>query len=322
MGIVLTVMAALLFGIAQYLNGRAARHIGALHVACWTQLGLIGVAWMLVMAQPLSHPWSSATVAWGITAGVGGAAGSICLYAALRRSTFTMAVGASTVTSTVTPAIVAIVALGEELSAVRIGLVLLSIITVWLLVQGPSTLQSAPPQASPQATAPRATPPAASSESTGSTRDSSLYPDVGQPGRAGPLAITAGLGFAVELIAIAQMPSENFAQGLWIWGVVSWGGLLGVLLMHSQANIWPRGAVGGVVVLAGVLTGSAMTLFHASAALIGLATTSALVAIYPAVPILLAVLLLGERPGLRACIGLSCAGLVVLLGGFSTVVHT
>lgn len=71
---------------------------------------------------------------WGPLAALGGVAGSLCLYAALSRATFTVAVGASTVTTTVTPALVAMALLGEEATPLRLVLVGLAVLTVWLLV--------------------------------------------------------------------------------------------------------------------------------------------------------------------------------------------
>ncbi|WP_258934846.1 hypothetical protein [Nesterenkonia pannonica] len=51
------------------------------------------------------------------------------------------------------------------------------------------------------------------------------------------------------------------------------------------------------MVLAGGFSAAGMLLFHLSSSAVGLATTSATVAVYPAVPILLAVVLLGSgRP--------------------------
>lgn len=76
------------------------------------------------------------------------------------------------------------------------------------------------------------------------------------------------------------------------------------------------------MVLAGGFSTAGMMLFHLSAGSVGLATTSAVVAVYPAVPILLAVMILRERPSPRGWAGLACAAVVVGLGALSTFIQS
>lgn len=305
--ILFSVCAALFFGAGHYMSGTVSRRVGPLTVACWTQFGVVAVAAALLLTPAGgtgASGWSLPALLWGTAAAVGGVAGSLALYAALSRATFTLAVGASTVTTTVTPAVVAMTLLGEEMTALRLALVGLAVLTVWLLVsqhrsRGVAVVTSPLPTVTPQSQAP--------GEETSRSR----------PG-AGRLALGAGLGYAAELVSISQIPGESFAQGLGAWAAVSFIILVALMLLHGARKVLPRGIPGALVILAGGFSATGMLLFHLSAASIGLATTSAIVAIYPAVPILLAVMILHERPSRRGWAGLACAAVVVGLGALST----
>lgn len=319
MGLVIILGAALLFGLAQFINGMASRRVPGLEVACWTQLGMTGVACVMVLQGTITHPWQLETTLWGVAAGLAGACGAWLLYSALGRASFSRAVGTSTVTTTVMPAMAAIALWGEPVTLLRVCLLGCAVTTVWLLTSGMPRPRSGPARmGAPEVhSAPvdghltvKTTPPPGN-QGTGPTR------------RPGPLtlAFLAGLGFAVELMAAARLPPENFAQGLWTWSLTGWM-LLTVLVLRRRgdgviAGVLPRGGPGLAAVAAGALTGSAMWLFHLGTGLIGLTTASAVVAVYPAVPIVLAVLLLGERPGRRAVWGLGGVAGVVVLAGLS-----
>lgn len=320
--ILFAVLAAALFGAGHYMSGTVSRRRGPVAVAYWTQFGVVAVALTLLLAEPVSH-WDVAALVWGTLAALGGVAGSLCLYAALSRATFTVAVGASTVTTTVTPALVAMALLGEEATPLRLVLVGLAVLTVWLLVsqrrsRGVAVVTSPLPVVTPQDAASSASGPAAQTGAGDRTG----------PG-AGLLALAAGLGYAVELVGVAQIRREGFTQGLSAWAVVSLLVMLLVFIVRSGGSLWsrasrlvPRGGDGGLVVLAGGFSAAGMMLFHLSAGSVGLATTSAVVAVYPAVPILLAVMILRERPSPRGWAGLACAAVVVGLGALSTFIQS
>jgi|GEM_PF-4958413 len=327
--ILCAVLAAAMFGAGHYMSGTASRRQGPVAVAYWTQFGVVAVALTLLLARPVEG-WDPAALLWGGGAALGGVVGSLCLYAALSRATFTLAVGASTVTTTVTPALVAMALLGEQVTSLRLALVGLSMLTVWLLVsqkrqEGVAVVTSPLPvvtgstpvvheqDAGASDSAPR---PLWSQKKSGASLGAALLP------------LAAGLGYAVELVSVAQIPGESFTQGLSAWAVVSLVVMLLVFLLRRDGSgaarlprLVPRGGAGALVVLAGGFSAAGMMLFHLSAAGIGLATTSAVVAVYPAVPILLAVLILRERPSPRGWAGLLCASVVVGLGALSTVLQ-
>ena len=343
MEILCAVLAAAMFGAGHYMSGTASRRRGPVAVAYWTQFGVVAVALTLLLAQP-PEGWDTAALLWGGAAAVGGVVGSLCLYAALSRATFTLAVGTSTVTTTVTPALVALIFLGEQASPLRLALVALSMLTVWLLVsqkrrEGVAVVTSP----LPVITGPIAVVDGegqSESDSASRTRGGgdaheaghSTTPRVQPASRSGwsaaALPLAAGLGYAVELVGVAQIPQDSFTQGLAAWAVVSLAVMLAVFMIRGggtaiarRSRLVPRGRDGALVVLAGGFSGAGMLLFHLSAAGIGLATTSAVVAVYPAVPILLAVAILRERPSMRGWTGLGCAAVVVGLGALSTVLQ-
>ncbi|NLS10861.1 EamA family transporter [Nesterenkonia sp. MY13] len=320
MTILCAVLAAAMFGAGHYMSGTVSRRVGPATVAYWTQFGVVAVAAVLLLARPLPEQWSIPALAWGTVAAIGGVAGSLFLYKALSKATFTLAVGASTVTTTVTPAIVALLFLGEQITVLRIVLILLAVLTVWLLVsqrrsKGVAVVTSPLPVITSQM-------PVVSAEDDADSPAPEPVEHTGpsSPG-AGLLALGAGLGYATELVGVAQIPQEDFAQGLLAWAVVSFLVMLVMILLRrgpQAPRLLPQGGAGALVILAGGFSAFGMLLFHISAAGVGLATTSAIVAVYPAVPILLAVLILRERPSPRGWAGLACAGLVVALGAYGT----
>lgn len=340
--ILCAVLAAAMFGAGHYMSGTASRRRGPVAVAYWTQFGVVAVALTLLLARPSDgwgsgwslESWDHEALLWGTASALGGVVGSLCLYAALYRATFTLAVGASTVTTTVTPALVAMVLLGEQASALRVGLVALSMLTVWLLVsqnrsEGVAVVTSPLPVVTGPIPAVDGDSQSGSAGGGGSRgADHSPTPPA-QSSRSGlgaaVLPLAAGLGYAVELVGVAQIPGESFTEGLAAWAVVSMLVMLVVFMIRSGGTlvsrlrrVVPRGGDGALVVLAGGFSAGGMMLFHISAGGIGLATTSAVVAVYPAVPILLAVLILRERPSPRGWAGLACAAVVVGLGALST----
>ncbi len=325
--ILFAVLAALMFGTGFYMSGTVSRRLGPVTVAYWTQYGVVAVALALLLGQPVVR-WSPEALIWGTVGALGGVAGSLCLYAALSRATFTLAVGASTVTTTVTPALVAMALLGEAVTIMRLVLVGLAVLTVWLLVsqkrsKGVAVVTSPLPVVSPQE--------GGNTEEEEIARSSSQA-EAELPGRSGPgaglLSLAAGLGYAIELVGIAQVPRESFTQGLSAWAVVSLLVMLVVFMVRGGRDVrgrmrrlLPSGSGGALVILAGGFSATGMLLFNISSGSIGLATTSAIVAVYPAVPILLAVAILRERPSRRGWAGLACAALVVGLGALSTVIQ-
>lgn len=343
--ILCAVLAAAMFGAGHYLSGTASRRRGPVAVAYWTQFGVVAVALTLLLVQP-AEGWDLTALLWGGVAALGGVVGSLCLYAALSRATFTLAVGASTVTTTVTPALVALIFLGEQASPLRLALVGLSMLTVWLLVsqkrrEGVAVVTSPLPVITGPISVVDGD---GQGDSGGAGHAQGGAPSGSQSGGQGPtpgarsssrsglgaaaLPLAAGLGYAVELVGVAQIPQQSFTQGLAAWAVVSLAVMLAVFMVRGggtsaarRSRLVPRGRDGALVVLAGGFSGAGMMLFHLSAAGIGLATTSAVVAVYPAVPILLAVAILRERPSPRGWAGLACAALVVALGALSTVLQ-
>lgn len=343
--ILCAVLAAAMFGAGHYMSGTASRRRGPVAVAYWTQFGVVAVALTLLLAQP-TEGWNLMALLWGGAAALGGVVGSLCLYAALSRATFTLAVGASTVTTTVTPALVALIFLGEQASPLRLALVGLSMLTVWLLVsqkrgEGVAVVTSPLPVITGPISVVDGD---GQADSGGAGHAQGGAPSGSQSGGQGPtpgarsssrsglgaaaLPLAAGLGYAVELVGVAQIPQQSFTQGLAAWAVVSLAVMLAVFMVRGggttaarRSRLVPRGRDGALVVLAGGFSGAGMLLFHLSAAGIGLATTSAVVAVYPAVPILLAVAILRERPSPRGWAGLACAALVVALGALSTVLQ-
>ncbi|NGN68890.1 DMT family transporter [Streptomyces sp. A7024] len=125
-------------------------------------------------------------------------------------------------------------------------------------------------------------------------------------------ALLAGVGFAVHFLALARLPES---AGLWP---------IAVSRAVSIAVLAPPAAAAGVplrlpaldtviAATAGVLGTAATTLYWLSASLQPATVAVVLAALYPAVPVLLALAFLGERCSGRQALGLAGAGGAVAL---------
>lgn len=321
MNIAWAFLAAVMFGAGHYLSGTVSRRVGPAAVTLWTQYGVVAVAAVMLVVQPLPQNWNVPALTWGTVAAAGGVVGSLCLYAALSRATFAVAVGASTATATVTPALVAMLFLGEQATILRLILVVLAVLTVWLLVaqkrRGEVSVLTSP---LPVVTAsmPVVDPDTAHRHADAPSQDDA-GPSIPATPRRGSslLALAAGLGYATELVGVAHIPQEDFGQGLLAWAVASMVLMFLVVGIRRGPRLLPHGLDGTLVLIAGGLSACGMLFFHFSVVGVGLATTSAIVAVYPAVPILLAVMLVGERPSVRGWCGLGCAAAVVSIGALA-----
>lgn len=300
-GTVLAVLAALLFGTAQFLNARLAARMPGVAVARWTLAGAAlatGVAAAVLGSGP-GLPAGAAT--WALLSGAGGALGAAALYRSLESGRVTVAIPIATATTTAIPVAVGLLVLGEE-AGVATGVGVVAAIAAIILVTGS---RGATDSAHDKHYAGPDQGPAA--KSCPDARSANLGATVGLP-------LLAGVGFAVELVGISRFPSSHLVPLLFASFIVS---VLVLLPIRAPAHHRPRPRRHdtATALAAGVLTATAMATFHTATQFTGLGTASVIVGLYPAVPVVLAVALLGERPGPTRIVGLACAVLAVLTIG-------
>lgn len=276
-GILLAVSAALAYGAADFIGG-----VGSRRHSSW-QVVLVGqVAGALVMlAAGLMDPGRPATpdFAWALLAGVGSATGSIFLFRGLARGRMGLVAPISAVGAALVPVLVG-VALGERPGWLLWVGMLAALPGIWLVSRDTQ------------------------SDRLGLTRGALVDGAV------------AGAGFGVLFIALAQISDNAGLLPLAASQLI--GAILTVVVATSLRQQWrPRRGVVGWGSASGVLGTSGTLAFMVATATISLGIAGVLVSLYPAITVLLAASLLGERIGIgqRAGIGICTLAVATLAVG-------
>jgi drug/metabolite transporter (DMT)-like permease len=276
MGECLALISALCFGVTHFVNGLLSRRVDGMTVALHAQLG--GTALALVLAPTL--PGGSASLAdygWGALSGVGTGVGVAFLYRAMSQGAMSVVVPVSDVGAVALPVLVGVVLLGERPAAlVWVGMAAV-LPALWLVSQ----------------------------DTPGSVgeRRGALSEGVSS-------ALVAGVGFGLQFLAMAQVDGDS---GLWpvvLSRVVSVVVIAGVLAPYGGRWTMPRGAWAAAVT-AGAVGTAAIVLYLEATTRQLMAVATVLSSLYPAVPVVLALLFLGERLNRRQGVGLVCAALAI-----------
>lgn len=276
---VLALAAALCFGLVHFLSGLLARRADSYGVAAVGQLGgtvlvaVVAVAGAVTGAGPSPAAASHVGVValgWGALSGVGTGIGVAYLYRGLATGRMSVVVPLSDVAAVALPVLVGVVLLGDRPGLPAWTGIALAVPALWLVSRRPSTGGGA---------------------------------DTGRTAAGTRFGLLAGIGFAVQFLAISRIDP---AAGLWP-----------ILLARAAAavTIWPMARAAGAelriprrlvvpAALVGALGSVAIVLYLAATREQLLAVATVLAALYPAVPVLLAIALLRERPGRAQVTGL------------------
>lgn len=210
---------------------------------------------------------------WGAISGAGTGAGMLFLYRAMSREAMSVAVPVSAVTGVAVPLLFGVIIMAERPSVTSTAGIIASFPALWLV-----------------------------SRRGGSDGKSSVPID----------ALIAGIGIGVQYLALAQ-PSAD--AGLWPLAAGRLVAMLAVasLLLRPAA----RQRIGGRVLLAasalGLLIATALALYTLATRTQLVSTAVVLSSLYPAVPVLLGILALHEKPAKTQVVGLLLATAAVLL---------
>jgi drug/metabolite transporter (DMT)-like permease len=299
LAIVLALASALAYGVSDYAAGLASRDFSVIQVTL-----VSAAASTLVVAAVLpfaaAHPPGAAPLAWGALAGLGEEVGALALYYGFRHAEFSVA-GPLSAVGAAGFAVLAGLLLGERPS----GLALTGIILALPAIVGVSASAAAD-----------------QGKGSGQGDDSGQGKGSGQGegdgGRArgrftGVLAgLAAGACFSLLFIGLNQAGSRS---GLWPVASASAAELAAaVLVAAATRNIrWPTAHQGRLAVFTGV-TGAGGIIAYFFATHDGfLAVTAVLTSLYPAVTIVLARVLLGEKLTALRLSGLGLAAACVAL---------
>jgi drug/metabolite transporter (DMT)-like permease len=283
MAILLALLAALAWGVADFAGGLGSRDLGAPRVALATQaLGLLAAGFALLLFPGVGPKFSP--LAWGALSGLGSGAGTLALYHGLAVSRMSVVATLSGVLAAVLPVIVGL-ALGNTLgAAAAVGIVIA--IPAILLV---SWQRDPSPQTSPWSGV--------------------LYGSL------------AGAGFALLFIALSRAGTHSGAWPLIPGQLVSVlliapftarGVRQGTASVRREGRPWAQRAV-ALTLTAGIVGGTANLLFLAATGKGELAIIAVLSSLYPAFTVLLARALLAEHWSRSQAVGLVAAAVAVVL---------
>jgi drug/metabolite transporter (DMT)-like permease len=261
MGALLGLAAALGFGVSDYVGGIAARRVHFLLVTLIGQsVGMVAV-WISLLWFHGDGPTTTA-VLWGACSGLGSAAGTLALYRGYGHGEMAVTGPLSAVGAAVSPAVVGI-SLGDDLPPLGLAGVVLALPAIWLMA---------------------------------TTRGSSRTADAG-PIRVGVVdGLLSGAGFGLLFIALGLAGDHS---GLW---PLAAGQMTGWLVLIVAAAVirppWPGLSAGSVrlSLVAGALGITATVLYFEAAHTSLLTVAAVLTSVYPGVTVVLAAVLLRERP--------------------------
>lgn len=242
-------------------------------VAVTLVTNVTGAVVAVVLLATVGGDWTTPTVTWGAIGGLCGLAGLVLLYSGLAAGPNRLVSPLSAVVAAVVPVVTGI-ALGDRPDTLAVVGLALTPVAVWLVAGGDLHLQ-------------------------GATRRPLL------------LGVGAGGGFGFFFVFLAQVPDGSGAVPLLTARIVS----VGVLIV-AAASIRPQFPVGRglpIAVAAGALDMTANGLFLWSTRDGDLAIVGALVSLFPATTVLLAVIVLGERLNRSQFAGLALAIAVAAL---------
>jgi drug/metabolite transporter (DMT)-like permease len=298
LAVLLALAAAVGYGGSDYAGGLAARRASVVRVTVLVEVTSAAV--LLCVIPFISSQAPSLTSAlWGIAAGASGVTGAMALYLGFRHAAFSVASSISAVGSAAF-SVLAGVALGEQpgaLSLAGIALALPAIVAV-------STPASQPRDSMEAAHPSRHGPP-------GGSRGVAP-PDQHRHAVGVGLGLAAGAGFGMFFIGLNEAGSVNDLWPIVISQLAAMVTVTCVAAATRDLRLPPPGAR-RLSVMTGVIGAAGTTMFFLATHHGLLAVTAVITALYPAVTIVLARVVSGERlTGLRI-IGLSLAAVSVAL---------
>jgi drug/metabolite transporter (DMT)-like permease len=271
----LALVAAGLYGGADFLGGLATRRDAWLRVTIYAELvGLVPLALVTPLVWP--HVPTPVSLAWGVAAGVVGAAGIALLYRGLGAGNMSVVAPITAVCATVMP-VVAGIAFGEHPTSRAFIGIAIAVVAIVLVSQG--------------------------SQSAGGNK----------PGAVG-MALASGVSIGGFLILIAQAHG-NGLWPLLVSRVAATAVLM-VLALAQRGTFVPAASVRMTVIWCGTFDAAATVFYALAVHPGALGIVATLISLYPVATLVLARVVLHEHLRRRQAVGLVCAaGAVVLITG-------
>jgi drug/metabolite transporter (DMT)-like permease len=274
MGNVLALVSALCFGVTHFVSGLASRRAPGMTVSLYAQVAGTVVTVPFAALAGSGTP-TAAALGWGALSGAGTGVGVAFLYRAMGKGPMSLVVPASDVAAVVLPVLFGLILLGQRLSFAALAGVCCAVPALWLVSR---------------------------SRGSGPGHTAAGIPD----------AFIAGLGFAVQFVALSRIPAE---AGFWpvvLSRAVSVVAIAGLVTATRAPWRLPSRVVAPAA-FAGACGSAAIVLYLVAAQRQVLAVATVLAALYPAVPVLLALVFLRERLSRAQVAGLLGAGAAIAL---------
>jgi drug/metabolite transporter (DMT)-like permease len=271
--VILATACAVVYGTADFFGGLATRRSRVLAVVALSQLA--GLALILVLLPALPGLFSGGALAWGLGAGLSGAAGLVLFYRALARGVMSVVAPTTAVTSAALPVMYGL-ARGERPAPLALAGVVLALGSVLLVSQDRTT-------------------------GGGGSKGSVVT------------ALAAGAGFGGFFILLDIAPDGAGLWPL-VGARVSSIMLVVGLALATRRALRPSAGSMPIILAAGVLDMVANVLYLLAKQQGLLSLVVVLVSLYPASTLLLARQVLGERLHAIQVTGVACAlGAVALI---------
>jgi drug/metabolite transporter (DMT)-like permease len=290
--ILLALAAAAGYGGSDYTAGLASRRASAIRVTLVSEavsVVVVGLALAAFGAGPLSLH----AVAWGSVAGLAGMSGALALYVGYRHAAFSVA-GPLSAVGAAGFSVLAGLLLGERPTALALTGIALALPAI-VGVSASTRSASGAPADGPPADGGSAD---GGSADGGSAPEPRAAPEPAAARRRAELGVTyglvAGACFALLFIGLNEAGSGSGLWPVFSGQAVALAAVICVAACTRDLRL-PEARGGGLAALAG-LTGAPATILYFVATHHGLlAVTAVITSLYPAVTILLARVLLGER---------------------------
>jgi drug/metabolite transporter (DMT)-like permease len=271
--VILATACAVVYGTADFFGGLATRRSRVLAVVALSQLA--GLALILALLPALPGLFSGGALAWGLGAGLSGAAGLVLFYRALANGVMSVVAPTTAVTSAALPVMYGL-ARGERPAPLALAGVVLALGSVLLVSQDRTAAK-------------------------GGSKGSVLT------------ALAAGAGFGGFFILLDIAPDGAGLWPL-VGARVSSISLVVVLALATRRALRPSSGSLSIILAAGVLDMVANVLYLLAKQQGLLSLVVVLVSLYPASTLLLARHVLGERLHAIQVTGVACAlGAVALI---------
>ncbi|MBD3006177.1 DMT family transporter [Streptomyces sp. 5-10] len=295
MGELLAVASALCFGTTHFLSGLVSRHRHGVTVAACAQAGGTVVSLVpVLLTQDANAPPSA--LGWGALSGLGTGVGVACLYWSMNQGPMSVVVPVSDVTAVGLPVLAGIALLGDRPSPPALTGIALGLPALWLVSRG----ESRGPRGPRGPCEPREPRESRLGHGQGADRSRSAV----------VMALVAGVGLAVHFFALARIPASAGWWPVVVSRAVSVAVILALFPATGASLRLPRRAA-AVAAVAGALGTLATILYLLATRQELLSVAVVLSALYPAVPVLLALTFLRERITRPQAVGLLGAGLAI-----------